>query len=281
MSSPIQSPVLGPPSSTTAPASSSPLIKPRYWQWLQGVSPETLSLPWCHSTDAYALREILEAGMLAPQLCPVFGEELVYLFYGRPAYRRTEPTALAIGARNPVALIFAPGVAGKGFRLFPFDSGAFRDGLYTKWMHRNMKLEAFQLPPNLQAPERHVSALFKSNEAYMTVTAPAIDPMPPGEHEVECLSNFLRDRVAQPADDRRCALELQTREAIPLTDQHLLAIVIPHAMADAPYVREFQLRTADKVEILTYRSSPLKAAGELQGLLEDRVLEFCRERGML
>jgi hypothetical protein len=219
--------------------------------------------------------------MLVPQLCPVFGEDLVYLFYGRPAYRRTEAAALAIGARDPVALIFAPDVARKGVRLFPFDSGAFDEGLYAKWMHRHMQLGSFMLPPNLQAAERQVTAFFQSNEAYMTAVARPIMPMPPGEHEVDCLSNFLCDRTALPADDRRCAIELQTREPISVTDTNLLAMVMSVAMKDAPYVQEFQKRTGNKVEIITYSSNPLKPASDMQGLLEDRVIEFCRKGGML
>jgi hypothetical protein len=38
-------------------------------------------------TDGYSFRDIMGCGALVPSHCPIFDCELVYLFYGRPAYR--------------------------------------------------------------------------------------------------------------------------------------------------------------------------------------------------
>jgi hypothetical protein len=44
-------------------------------------------LPLVHITRAYAFDTILDGDTLEPKPCDIFNEKLIYLFYGRPAYR--------------------------------------------------------------------------------------------------------------------------------------------------------------------------------------------------
>lgn len=275
---------------STAPVPANPMPPPagagsgvtpaRYWNWLSKVDPKRQVLAWCHSTDAFVLRDIMQTGNFVPQTCPVFGEDLLYFFYGRPAYRSTEENAIGCAAREPVVLIMAPTLADRGVRLYPFDSGAFQAGRYDKWMHKKMSLKSFELPPNLRAPERHVTAFFDSNEAYLSALAIRPTPMPAGELEVDCLANFLTEPVNSPADDRRCAVELLIGESIAVDETSIYAIIMPFPLTDADYVKDFAARHKN-IEIMTYSSNTMKKANEFQALLEERVTGIYQRRGML
>jgi hypothetical protein len=45
----------------------------------------TVALPLTHVTDGYSFRDIMQSEALVPSPCAIFGSDLVYLFYGRPA----------------------------------------------------------------------------------------------------------------------------------------------------------------------------------------------------
>jgi hypothetical protein len=71
-------------------------------------------MAWCHTTDTYALRSMIETGLLTPKLCDVFGEHLSCLFYGRPAFRRVSDSIVDTSGRAPVVIVFDPVLATHG-----------------------------------------------------------------------------------------------------------------------------------------------------------------------
>src|SRR4051812_10235054 len=83
-------------------------------------------LPLIHTSLSENLPSFAAAGAVTPTLCPILKESLVYLFYGRPAYRSPkgtkagEPIALC-----PVCFVFKPRTASREIRfLHPCDTGA-------------------------------------------------------------------------------------------------------------------------------------------------------------
>ena len=74
------------------------------------------------------LRSILREGELQTEPCAVFDDEpLLYLFYGRPAYRvNSQVLSSAIDAYAPVCFIVRPGSVKAPRRIFPFDRGKQR-----------------------------------------------------------------------------------------------------------------------------------------------------------
>jgi hypothetical protein len=87
-----------------------------------------LSFPFTHATTFDSLERMLDAGVVRPNNCDVFGEELVYLFYGRFAYRiQMEENLNSLSNDGPVALIFKDNIAHNIHfkRVFPFDSGGY------------------------------------------------------------------------------------------------------------------------------------------------------------
>lgn len=112
------------------------------------VSP--VSLPLTHVTDGYSFRDIMGNEALVPSPCRIFGSDLVYLFYGRPAYRSAaELESNGIDAYWPVCFVMEPGAAA-AMRIYPFDSGAFHHGRFSRLTHLKMIKEDFELDPDLQ-----------------------------------------------------------------------------------------------------------------------------------
>src|SRR6266403_3124931 len=83
-------------------------------------------LPLVHTSRCEHLPGIASSNTLEPHPCTIFQESLIYLFYGRPAYRSRvgikggEPIALC-----PVCLVFKPRTISRSLhRVFPCDTGA-------------------------------------------------------------------------------------------------------------------------------------------------------------
>ncbi|MDI1259902.1 hypothetical protein [Aquabacterium sp.] len=205
-------------------------------------------------------------------MCNVFKEALIYLFYGRPAYRAIESQQLRLSARAPVVLIFNNVIERAGMRLFPFDSGAF-ESRYEPWRHQDMQLSGFTMPCGQDAAERHVSEFFGSRDHYLAM-AP-IRPTRPysGEFEVESIAEMLNDKSAEPADDRRLAIELQINRNLSLTTADTFAIVVPESISEADWLRSWQSDLGAGVIVKTYQLRPLHTAGHYQAKLE----EICAE----
>jgi len=243
-----------------------------YWRWLQAATPVAERLKWCHRTDAFALRDIIRNGCVVPRMCNVFNEPLIYLFYGRPAYRAQESQQLRLSSRAPVIVIFNNGIEATGSRLFPFDSGAF-DSRYEPWRHHDMKLSEFHMPCGMNAAEKHVSEFFGSRSKYLAMAPVRPSRSYAGEFEVEAITEILNDHSAEPADDRRLAIELQLGHELKLTNKDVAAIVIPESISEAQWLTSWQAGAGSGVQIRTYPLRPLHAAGHYQAKLE----EICAE----
>jgi hypothetical protein len=214
-----------------------------------GTQPQ---LPMVHSTDTYALEDVLDDGSIGPQDCNVFnGEQLTYLFYGRPAFRpngNAEPSAL--GHYSPVCLIFKPEWAPAIKRIFPFDSGAFQDRLYDAFLHKKMKLGDFGLEPDIATPGRIVQRFFGSVGAYLVARGsnPAIDP---SEFEAQSYSALIHSRAGNSIDSRGSGIEVQTAESIPLSDA-LDAVILPMTFSKGTTGKALRRLKIDTLPYRTY-----------------------------
>ena len=246
----------------------------RFWRWLRTVAPFPKLLAWCHTTDAFALRAIVETGSFRLALCPVFSEELLYFFYGRPAYRFKDQAALNLTCKAPVVILLAPELLYQGKRMFPFDTGAFSEKRYAAYIHDSMQMSDFELECPSDAPQRHVTSFFGSNIDYLRVRAraPAVGCM--GEFEAESMTALLTDRNISAADDRRTALELQSNEVIPFTHPIVRGLIIPDELLKAPFIRKLISSPSFKIDVCTYPLAHMKPAREYQVFLEERAIEL-------
>lgn len=249
-------------------------------KWLGGIPPYPVRMAWCHSTDAFALRGLISSGEFTPRPCDVFNEDLLYFFYGRPAFRRNEQVQIAQSAKAPVVIVFSPSLVDAGRRVFPFDSGAFKDR-YKNWVHQAMQLSDFELECSNGDPQRHVSAFFQNNSNYLKLI-PKTPPKPyAGQFEVESLVAILTDPSAEKADDRRLAVELQVGQIVPFDSSTVVAVVIPDELEQAPWLQAFLATKGAGIEVIKYELAPLRHGGHYQALLEERTVKLHEDRGYL
>jgi hypothetical protein len=128
------------------------------------------AMPYFHNTDAYSFREIIFSAeqLLKPTPCTVFNNEaLLYVFYGRPAYRPSNDSrSTGLFADFPVSIILGNSVVNSPRRVLPFDSGAFVAGLYEEFLHKKMKILDFELGRDASMPSKLVKKFFGSNLNY-------------------------------------------------------------------------------------------------------------------
>jgi hypothetical protein len=192
------------------------------------------ALPLTHTCDGYYFRRICRDQELRPALCPCFKENLLYLFYGRPAYRPAGPDkAVSMAAFYPVCILLRETAVAAATRIAPFDTGAFFAGLFKDHLHPGMKVEDFLLTPTLDSPARLVSTFFRSNGDYF-FSRVTILKVPPMEFEVESYQNLITEKGATSTDDRRSTVEVQHASPVALAPGMVRLVVVPSSYAQDP-----------------------------------------------
>jgi hypothetical protein len=251
------------------------------WSWLTGVTPVAENLLWCHTTDGFRLKNLINTGTLSVNRCRVLDEDLLYFFYGRPAFRRDEDQQLRLTSKSPIVIVLKTELVANALRMFPFDSGAFQAGRYQNWIHPGMTLADFQLAQSPEAPQRCISAFFGSANKYLRLEGQKPSLPYAGEFEVESLVAILNDPDATTADDRRLAVELQLGLSVPFDDTTIAALVIPDELKVAKWMQEFLAGRGTRIEVIDYERATLRKAGDYQVLLEDKVKALQRQLGLI
>lgn len=173
-------------------------------------------LPASHVSRASFFRGLCESGEVKPHLCPHFGEELVYLFYGglfyRPSYDQSEDSD-----EFPVAFVFHPGIYSHALRFFPFDTGALFAGAFgPKWTPvLKGRLEYVQAGSGQATPRRMVYHLYRTNTQYAFGRP---DPTAAASKLTELVTFLNEDLSGDGVDDRQYRIECQLRETVRLKD---------------------------------------------------------------
>ena len=201
--------------------------KTRFRQFVVKSKEATPRLPLVHSTDTYTLAEIARTNKISPQDCTVFGgEKISYFFYGRPAFKpnaSTEPTSLA--QFLPVCLILKPDFVKTYSRIYPFDSGAFINGFYKNFLHRDMTLGDFQLLPSLSSPGQIITTFFTAVPNYLLARPDTFTP-PADQFEASTYVALASDKATNSLDNRNSAIEIQIHNQITINDA-LAAVIVP------------------------------------------------------
>lgn len=190
-------------------------------------------LPLVHSTDSFTFEDILSSGRITPQGCTVFtGESLIYFFYGRPAFRPNsdaEPSSLQ--HYFPVCLIFKPDISIAISRVFPFDSGAFHNGMYAAYVHSKMKLGDFRLDADPTTPGRFVNQFFGSTPGYLIGKPTTPQKVDPSEFEAQSILGLIQSKGANDLDGRIASVEVQTSTEVEIKGA-VAAVVLTSGFAD-------------------------------------------------
>lgn len=212
-------------------------------------------LPLIHTSRCEFLPEIVGDRALQPRHCDVFSQSLIYLFYGRPAYRSTR------GARSgdpmvlcPVCFVFKPQSIPVFKDVYACDTGAVANGIFEPDIHPS-DLPSLKLPPQIESARRCVDLLFGGNRQYFFGTVATGKTFDPDGVASRFYSLQLK---AGPSnyDDRKGTIEVQVAQPAPLAGS-LLFVVLPREFLDDPAIREALLVdwNCDPIPYPTFRGS--------------------------
>lgn len=241
------------------------------------------ALPYVHTTRSYNIAQIKETGSLDTTRCRHFNEPLVYLFVGRPAYKRASAGSTAEYWELPCCFIFDTVDESLIRRVFPFDSGAFRDTRYPDYI-KFMDYREFEVD-DAGAPRRMISAFFGSAARYFRGEPKGRDAFDNEfqlgvlDAEIKALRRLAEDGTPADFDDRRFSIEVQLSSKIDLTVNPPTAVVLPSI-----YLRddEIRKRIVDewKAEPITYEMFGL-SQDKYDGIIYAKVEEYYRGRGLI
>jgi hypothetical protein len=238
-------------------------------------------LPAVHSTEAYFIKRFMKSGKIVPQTCKFFNnEKLSYFFVGRPAFKRSidhEPDYWEL----PMCFIVEySAVAAK--RVFPFDSGAFKAGLYPSFISI-MDLEDFEIKKDVESVPKIIGTFFGTNRNYYLLKNRGKSDFDARfdvtvlEEEIKALHKLVTLKDSN-VDDRRFAIELQSDQVFDLKKDKVLAVVMPEAYVEDPKVVKF-VEDDLGAELVTYAMYPLKKDHYYYAIYE-KVDHFYRSRGL-
>jgi hypothetical protein len=241
------------------------------------------TLPYVHTTRSYNIASIKDTQSIDAKRCRHFNEDLIYLFVGRPAYKRPSAGSAAEYWELPCCFIFDEVADFLVKRVYPFDSGAFRDGRYPEYIDF-MDFREFEVD-DAGAPGRMVSAFFGDSARYFRGTPKGKEDFENEfqlgvlEAEIKALRRLAEDGTPAGFDDRRFTIEVQVADKIDFRTNPPAAVVLPSI-----YLRDEAVRAKiiDEwgAEPLTYEMYGL-SQDKYDGIIYAKVEEYYRSRGLV
>lgn len=197
--------------------------------FISGTPRTSGNLGLAHVTDCAHLGSIAQAGELKLRSCKVFKERLVYLFYGRPAYRaKWEGGSTADLAYARACFVLRDEVVSRAKRIFPFDTGGFRN--YGSALHKSLGIADFQLNDG-DHPLQVIGAFYSSLEDYFWMHPVSGRNFPISQNAVRSYYQLISAGQHEVHDDRCAAIEVQLDKPVPLKGE-VLALIAPNQAFD-------------------------------------------------
>ena len=145
----------------------------------------------------------------------------------------------------PIVLIFDPEKIAQIKRVFPFDTGAFKQRMYEEFFDKSSKLEDFEIEANLDGVRKFVGAFYVDHEEYFTGLARKNVQIGIRQFEAQGILELSRlpgvqggKSFAKPRDERSSAVEIQVSQPISFVGS-LLGVILP-----APYLDDIEVKAA-------------------------------------
>jgi hypothetical protein len=214
-------------------------------------------------------------------MCKVFGESLLYLFYGRASYRDPSNDKPQQGpALLPICLLFRPGTLSQMIkRIYPFDTGASQKELYEPHVQAKDALQKYAVSAAIESARRLVDCFFGTNENYFTGIAKNKLSIASVETEAQALYRLIKKGGDQTCDDRRSAIEVQLAEKADLR-QSLLAVVLPTYFLDDQDLRRTLLDDW-RAQPLGYPADVGMRPSEFHGVIRLKIREYYESWGFI
>ncbi len=233
---PVPAAIVVPIAAAPAPAArTTPPAPPTFDEFVWRHAPSLKLLPLVHTSQCQSFAGIVAGGALPPVHCDVFLENLVYLFYGKPAFVHSNlPGGATDHTTYPVCFVFKPQRGRLSIcRVYPCDSGALNGGMFSAHMHAPR--DNYRLRPVLEAAERAVSLFFQSNKDYYEAR-PTNTPPPAGAPaEAQDYRALLTATGPTNYDDRRASVEIQSDQPVVLRG-YVSHVLLPKSFLAQPGV---------------------------------------------
>jgi hypothetical protein len=236
-------------------------------------------LPLVHNSQCQSFASIVAGGALPPVHCDVFIENLVYLFYGKPAFVHSNlPGGATDDTTYPVCFVFKPHRGRLSIRrVYPCDSGALNGRMFSAHMHAPR--DNYRLRPALEAAERVVSLFFQSNKDYYEAR-PTNTPLPAdAPAEARDYYALLTHTGPTDHDDRHACVEIQADRPVILKG-YLSHVILPKSFLAQPGVYE---TIVDRWEATPCGYSTINGGNprKYYYTIQDRVETMLEEMGLM
>jgi len=209
------------------------------------------ALPFFHTCEALHLQSILDSGELQPQYCDVYKENLLYLFYGKPAYKTSELKHSDLNFLMPLCFIINYDAVSSIKRILAFDSGAFKR--YSEHMHNAMKPEEFELTPTKDTLNKMVDFFYDGNDPYFNGQVKKEVKFDSIHFQLESYYSLISSGSRDEVDDRKSTFEVQTEDPITLNNKNIEAIILPQMLAESPIVED-KLKKALGIPLISIKN---------------------------
>ncbi|MCA1288603.1 hypothetical protein [Salipiger bermudensis] len=261
--------------------------KDRFRSFIDSFDVSSDILPLLHTTEAYSFSEICESASIEPAYCKHFRKRIVYLFYGRPAYRVEDAAFATLEFNWPIVFIFDPEKIDDISAVYPFDTGAFFFNLYHRFFSKKSRIEDFSLPGSVEYAKKIVGIFYENENSYFYGGSTKNLDIPNRQFEAQGIQEMSR----MPAlfdhelgergkrDERSTSVELHSDSKIDIR-QSTIGIILPQ-----PYMEDGEIRRAlerwDIENILTYEVIRFHDQSAWAGQIYQRILDFYKKEGYL
>ena len=229
---------------------------------------------------------IQSSNTLQASACKLFGEPLLYFFYGRPAYRDTSQISPTrdVGF-YPICFVFRPGAFSAGVkRLFPFDSGASQSGLYEPAIQRTNALADYPVLAVVESARKIVRGFFETDEQYLSNKPKPGLLFSSAESDAQSYYQLINGGGDPDCDDRCSAVEIQIAGCIDI-ESNIMAVVLMAVVLPISFLEDDNLaKTILKVwraQPLTYNADIGMRPIEFHGTIRHLIREFYRRSGLI
>jgi hypothetical protein len=250
----------------------------RFAQFIENHKATLPILPAVHSTNVNNFGKIIDAGILTLSTCPCYNEDILYCFYGKPAYKitRAVEAATRLLGDATVSFVFDLSSLPTPHRSFALDTGASFGHRYDEYLPNGVLMEDFALPVATGSISKFVTAFFGDNKNYFVGRARR-DISPAALDRVsESYEAIIQAAVSLNFDDRACTCELQFTEPISMHSARLMTIVVPDRLYDDVEVRKKIKVLGVKPIIYRFRFA---TPGERTGVIMEKLGDFYQSRG--
>ena len=231
----------------------------------------TLSLPFFHTCRGRDFRGIFTKKFLIPSECPEFHEKLLYLFYGKPAYRihSTGLSSKDIG-RFPVCFVINTKSAGSIKRIFPFDTGALIHDVLKDVCGEEKNPAKYELGTDVDVISQFISFFYGSDKQYFMANPQISQRDIPGfSFELQQIYLLISERSEKQWDNRAYTIESQCVTDISISKTNISAIIMPSIYMNSQEIVDFIFN--EGIEVIPYsldRADPAHMSPLIIGLAE-------------